>query len=663
MQGARSISALGVIIGFAVAGAVAILAWLYLRRRARRREEAAKAAGGRPSSASTEASWPAWETSIRNALLQHGWVDEYFLSSSIPQALWVPAMRRYVEEHGDDALLFHDMPPRIELANRRRMKTFLHSWKSAWELIESEENFHDIVSDIAGELCSVLGFVQVPEKERIYRHLHGFVVRAPALRLKVPPRFPIIFVRRREGSPEDLTDLRNLMSILEMTSYFALIIDLNDFADHLDQRKNLKNLVRDTIHDFIVLNGNDLRQILIARDPGKRLVEIILQQVDLTVVSPYVTSGPVPENMFFGREHELKTITRKIGDTSFALVGGRKIGKTSTLVKVYRLLCENGGPERTFYLDCQSVTSTEAFFEAANALWKLDPPIDSPEALRRYLVAKDDGSHAQPVVVLLDEVDGLINYDVEHDHNLFKVLRALSQQRRCRFVFCGERVLHAQLHAADSPLFNFCDVIHLGYLKETAAQRIIREPMQTMGIAIQNPEEVVAGIIHLSSCHPNLVQYLCQQLILEANNRHSRQITPADLNRVRHSSSFHEYYLEVTWGNTTPLERAITLLIADRDEISFGEIQETVTGRGFEVGQEQVAEAVSGLRLNSILLKEGQQYRFSSAVFADVVRESQEIEILLNALGTEMEAHAERALPERVRPGDVHPVRAQPERT
>ena len=88
-----------------------------------------------------------------------------------------------------------------------------------------------------------------------------------------------------------------------------------------------------------MLNGNDLRQIIIARDPDKRLVEIILQQVDLTVVSPYMTSGPVPENMFFGRDHELKTITRKINDTSFALIGGRKIGKTSTLVQASIACC------------------------------------------------------------------------------------------------------------------------------------------------------------------------------------------------------------------------------------------------------------------------------------------------------------------------------------
>lgn len=643
MQGSPLDTAIKIAIGIVVALAVVAVVWFFRRRRSRQAERQAPQTGGdRLSSASTEASWPAWETSIRNALLQHGWVDEYFLSSSVPQALWAPAMRRYVEEHRDDALVFSDSPPRIELADRLRMRTFLHNWKAAWELIESEENFNYIVSDIADELCSLLGFVHLPGEKRVYRHLHGFVVRAPALRLKVPPRFPIIFVRRHEGSPDDLTDLRNLMSILDMTSYFALIIDLNDFADRLDPRKNIKNLVHDTIHDFIVLNGVDLRQILIARDPGRRLVELILQQVDLTVVSPYVTSGPVPENMFFGRDHELKTITRKIPNNSFALIGGRKIGKTSTLIKVYRLLTENQDPKQTLYLDCQSVTTPQAFFEAASTLWQADPPIDSPEALRSYLVNGDHRADDESIAILLDEVDSLLAEDVQHGHGLFSMFRALSQEQHCRFVLCGERVLYSQLHAADSPLFNFCDVIHLGYLQEAAARRIIVEPLQTMGISIQNPEEVVSEVISLSSCHPNLVQYLCQQLILEANRRHSRLITPADLWQVRHSSSFHEYFLEVTWGNTTALERVITLLVADRESLSLGEIQEILARSGFAVPQDQVEKAIAGLRLYSILLKEGQQYRFASGSFADVVRESQEKDILLATLRSEMREQADR---------------------
>jgi hypothetical protein len=166
--------------------------------------------------------------------------------------------------------------------------------------------------------------------------------------------------------------------------------------------------------------------------------------------------------------------------------------------------------------------------------------------------------------------------------------------------------------------------------------------MQTMGIAIQNPNEVISEVINLSSCHPNLVQYLCQQLILEANSRHSRLVTPADLRQVRHSSVFHEYFLEVTWGNTTALEQAITLLIADREDVSFGEIQEIVARSGFAVPQEQLERAIAGLRLYSILLKEGQRFRFASTAFAGVVRESQETDILLTTLRNEMREQAER---------------------
>jgi hypothetical protein len=134
---------------------------------------------------------------------------------------------------------------------------------------------------------------------------------------------------------------------------------------------------------------------------------------------------------------------------------------------------------------------------------------------------------------------------------------------------------------------------------------------------------------------------LCQQLILEANERHSRQITLADLEKVRHSSSFHEYFLEVSWGNTSPLEQVITLLIAGEERITFGDIQETLARRGFAVPQEILERAISGLRLYSILLKEGQEYRFASGAFSEVVRESQEIDILLTSLRNQIRERAE----------------------
>ena len=244
MWGSVIDNVLWVALGIGLALAVVFVVHM-LRRRARLSSTATEAAPAPVAQpvVPAEENWPNWEISIRNALLQHGWVEEFFLNS-VPPSLRGAAMRRYVEEHSDDALVFREEPPRIELADRSRVQTFLHSWKAAWELIDTPETYDHIVRDVAAQICDVLGFVYVQDEQRVYRRLHGAVVRAPTLRLKVPPRFPMVFIRRREGSAEDLTDLRNLMSILEMTSYFALIIDLNDFPDRLDPRKNLKTLVR-----------------------------------------------------------------------------------------------------------------------------------------------------------------------------------------------------------------------------------------------------------------------------------------------------------------------------------------------------------------------------------------------------------------------------------
>jgi hypothetical protein len=577
---------------------------------------------------SEENRWSAWEDAILQALWLHGRVEEDMLLD-IPLKERSEAMRRFVEERPDDDLVFHPDPARIELGAPQRMKTFLRNWKAAWEMVESEATFQTIAALVASQLCDILGFTMLDA--RTYRHLHGFVVKAPALRLRVPPRFPIIFLRKRDFSPEDVDDVRNLMNILNMTSYFALLIDLNDRPSQLDKRKNLKYLVRGATHDFIVLDGNDLRQIIVARDHERRLIQIILNQVDLAVVSPYVTSGPVPENMFFGRDNELKTITRKVKDCSFALIGGRKIGKTSTLAKVYRLLSETP-TYFPMYLDCQAVTDHDTFFEAVDSMWEIELPTKSPDGFRCLITRQANEWTGGTIVVLLDEVDALLSYDLMDQEKLFRVFRALSQEQYCRFVFCGERMLYARLHASDSPLFNFCDTIHLSYLEAQAARRIILEPMQAMGISLADHDTLVREIMDLSSCHPNIVQYICQRLIIHTNRRGSRQITTADLEAVRTSSQFSEYFTEVTWGDVSALEKVISLLLIDQGPTTLLNIEALLNQAGLRVLQMDLEEAIRDLILYSIIRKDGQFYVFANRRFPQIVKASQDMPTLLESL-------------------------------
>ncbi len=606
------------------AGLVVVLAaflWLrYLRR---------SGAAGRRSV--LDARWPEWEAQIHRTFLFHGRVEEEMLST-IPLRHRASAMQRYVQTRSADALAYHPDPPRVELSTPKHFKVFLRNWKAAWEMVEDENTFRSISALIARQVCDLLGFTMVDSRN--YRHLVAYVVKAPGLRLNVPPRFPIIFIRRREFSLEDVNDLINFMGILSISSFFALLVDLNDAPEKLEKGKNLRLLVRESIHDFIVLDGRTLRHIIMARQPERRLIDIILSQVDLTVVSPYVTSGPVPENMFFGRDNETKTITRKIKDAGFALVGGRKIGKTSTLTKIYRMLAETMD-HYPLYLDCQPVRDYHTFFEAVSAIWEIRVPEPRPQNFRHMVADLAREWRRGTIVILLDEVDALLQYDLARQETLFRVFRALSQEGRCRFVFCGERVLDARLHAPDSPLFNFCDVIHLSYLDERSTRRIIREPMADMGIEFEDLETTVAHIIDISSCHPNIVQYICQRLIQVINARGNRMIRLADLAAVAESGSFREFLLEVVWGNATALEKMLSLLMIAQPVTTLSQLSQKLERLGIRVTYRQLEEALRGLSLYSIVHKEAQGFIFDHRMFPEVAQTHLDIPAFLAGLAEE----------------------------
>jgi hypothetical protein len=581
--------------------------------------------------AALDKNWSAWEPQIHRAFLFYGRLEEEMLPT-IPLRYRAAAMQRYVQTRPQDALVYRPNPPRVELTSPKHFKNHLRNWKAAWEMVEDDATFRSISSLIVRQLCDILGFTMVDS--RTYRDKIGYVVKAATLRLNLPPRFPIIFIRRREFSSKDVDDLSNFMGIMNMTSFFALLIDLNDYPDSLEKRKNLRLLVQESIHDFIVLNGTDLRHIIMAKNPERRLIDIVLGQVDLTVVSPYVTSGPVPENMFFGRDNELKTITRKIKDASFALVGGRKIGKTSTLSKVYRTLAETMD-HYPIYLDCQSVQDYRAFFEAVSAILEVRLPDPNPENFRQMVTELAGEWKRGTIVILLDEVDALLQHDLQNQETLFRVFRALSQEAKCRFVFCGERVLNGRLHAPDSPLFNFCDVIRLSYLDRKSARRIIKDPMADMGIEFEDVDATVMRVMDLSSCHPNIVQYICQQLIQAINMRGSRQVKLADLTAVAQSGTFREFFVEVTWGNASALEKMISLLMIDHQSTPLSRLNRALANLKISATHRQVEAAMQALYLYSIAHKESQGYVLDNRMFPVIVREHLDLPATLNGLAEE----------------------------
>lgn len=583
-----------------------------------------------------EQNWASWDQAITHALDVHNRVTPDMLSI-IPAQMRIAAMRRYIEAHRDQDLLFQEDTQAIVPANHLKLQHFAESWASLVERLDSPKRAAPIATHITEQLCDLLGFS--PLESRTFKSVFGHMVKAPAVRLSIPPRFPLVFMLGRELQEEDVKNTRDLMSVLNVTSFFALLIAIDENPSRRERARELKRLVRGSSDDFIVLDYHDLRSLFLARDAERRLVDLILAQADLTVVSPYIISGPVPENMFFGRDYELKAIMRTIRDRSFAIVGGRKIGKTSILNKVQRLIEQTSG-FIPFHLDCQHVISHEDFFGALAVTCQVEINSSSPEVLRRVILRLRRQRKESMVVLLLDEVDPLLAYDMQHQMQLFRVFRAVSQEGLCRFVFCGERRLNNALHDPSSPLFNFANTLRLSYLTEQNARRLIQEPMAIMGITFEDANALVQGVIELSSCHPNIIQAICQMLLVRANGRGDRVIRMDDLAQVRASDEFRDFFFEVTWGNATPLERLISVLMVEKaPTFTAADVKQALAAHGCNVTGAAIEAALDGLVLFSILKKQGSLYAFESRSFPTVMAESQLaqtlIEGLLEALRTE----------------------------
>ena len=147
-------------------------------------------------------------------------------------------------------------------------------------------------------------------------------------------------------------------------------------------------------------------QIMQAANPEEELRSLILRQA--TRLSPFVTMGPVPPSMFFGRDRELRTIVDYLGaGRSCAIIAGRRYGKTSVLQRLHGLRLPQLG-FRTLYLDWQAFDSYEDILAARALDWKPEPPPGAAATLGELL---RNPPMDKRLVLLIDEVDRYIPAD------------------------------------------------------------------------------------------------------------------------------------------------------------------------------------------------------------------------------------------------------------
>jgi len=73
--------------------------------------------------------------------------------------------------------------------------------------------------------------------------------------------------------------------------------------------------------------------------------------------------------MFYGRKQEINSVLERIADGSVAVLGARRIGKTSMLQATKRILEERG--KLVLYLDCYDIFDYSTLLQRMELDWQI----------------------------------------------------------------------------------------------------------------------------------------------------------------------------------------------------------------------------------------------------------------------------------------------------
>lgn len=454
---------------------------------------------------------------------------------------------------------------------------------------------------------------------------------------------PVLFLGHKQLRHKDLGVLRHFLTEhFGLSTKIGLLLLLSDERSVRDTRNLLAaKMRRPFAFDIVVVGNEELFQIAVAHDPKQALRQQVLSSIDLNTVSPFVVTGPTPDSIFFGRESEIREIAEHTATKSYAIIGGRRIGKSSLLNRLHHVRLPAAG-FRTSYHDCSATPTYDAFFAAAIHDWRPKPPLDVPTTYDDLLQSPPTD---KPLVLLLDEADKLVPADRANSWPLFNALRALANSGCGQIVLSGERTLRDALRDPKSPLFNFADEMLLGPLDFRAVEELVTRPMKQLEIELVDKKAIVDMIWDFTSGHPNVVQRLCRRLIERLNELGTRRITLADVNAIIEDPAFQrDDFLSTYWEAATPLERIISLLMADDENMrTLRAVRQALAERcDLQSKAREVDDALQRLvDLRSILKRTPTGYEFAVEAFPRVVAGTMTLDDMLEILTEEYQEQGE----------------------
>ena len=328
--------------------------------------------------------------------------------------------------------------------------------------------------------------------------------------------------------------------------------------------------------------------------------------------SPYVFGTPVVDaDLFFGREgtieHILELLRAPRGEKrDLALVGRRRIGKTSILLKLSHAARDRGflpvevdletvQPKTLIALqtvileaalhslarEAVSLRSRMALlaarigFSLRRLRFKAEFRGVSVEGTERAAlpnfevrlqsILRFGRRHLEGVsylLILIDEATLLLAFREPHVLSYLRGIIQAGALKGINFVIAGTDLLYRLTSKEASPLYNLFLTVRIGALDKEAAERLVREPIRDVGVVFA--DEAVARILQITSCIPYWVQAVCHYLIDILNEDRRLDVQKRDVDRAL-SVLLHNQDLSLMeiWNDLSDGERLVLALLAE----------------------------------------------------------------------------------------------------
>ena len=475
-----------------------------------------------------------------------------------------------------------------------------------------------------------------------------YLVDLSEWKLRFSERTPLIWVKAGPAhslSAQQLRDSLRELATVEGWQQRECLVLLDGNGKELRSQTSRQYFPR-----FVIIDADDQDKLLSARTFSEStflnsLKDIVCEQVPIRSLSPYQVSAPVTGSRFFGREKEVNQILR-MSDASFAILGVRRIGKTSLLKEIERRLIEHGeDPKRFVRLDVTTIHSPDEFVREVVRqlnireflrLEKQKQHLYFPNFLQRM-----SSTYKGRLTIFLDEVDPFLIW-ARNEPNLLSTLRASVHTGHCRYIVAGFEILLRELYNHDSPFYRAFEKVRLKPFTKKDTENLVLGPTESMRVKFDNQQEVVSRIHSDTRGYPRLVQFYCSHLMEELDHKQSRTITLQSVNELYVSDEFKEEILNSFRDNTETKERLLIYAMLasfpeSKDSFTQDEMFGALKRHNYFVPHDELDRLCDHLVLIGVLIRDGLKYEYAMPVFPHVIRLNQNVDYSLAVTRRELQ--------------------------